>query len=229
MTFEELGNRFRSTLMTIGEAVIVLTPGQNPLARNRCWCCFEWAQFELLNIPFSYCVPKVDVLNLIQEMKARQAGFAYYNNIFASINVMKAKASNKNDEKNILELIQKIGVDKVNNIVLNSIKHWFIEVCKQGLKDSTVTTKEKVAILNSHGAIYQALGQYDNALPFYEDAAKLTKIIPNNEEQVATQLLRDTGKKNEARPLGQEAYRVVLKVLGPNHPDTKNYHYWNTV
>ena len=28
MTFEELGDGFRSTLLTIGEAVIVLTPGQ---------------------------------------------------------------------------------------------------------------------------------------------------------------------------------------------------------
>ena len=85
MTVDELGDRFCSTLRTIGEAVIVLTPGQNPLARNRCWCCFEWAQFELLNITHSYCVPQEDVLNLIRDMKARKIGFAYYNNTFAII------------------------------------------------------------------------------------------------------------------------------------------------
>ena len=74
----------------------------------------------------------------------------------------------------------------MNNIVLNSIKHWFIEVCKQALQDSTITATEQVAILNSHGSIYEALGQYDNALPFFEDAVKLAKTIPNNEKKVAT-------------------------------------------
>ena len=130
MTIEELGDQFRSTLRAIGKTVSVLTPGQNPLAVNRCRCCFKWAQFELLNIAHSYCVPQVDVLNLIRDMKAGKIGFAFSNNIFALINVMKAKASNEKDEKNILELIQKIGVVKVNNIVLNSIKDWFIKVCE---------------------------------------------------------------------------------------------------
>ena len=56
LTCKELEDRLRSLLKTIGKAGIVFTPGQNPLAVNR---CFEWAQFELLNIAYSYCVPRV--------------------------------------------------------------------------------------------------------------------------------------------------------------------------
>ena len=223
--FEDIVAEFQLTLRTIGEAVIVLTPGQNPLAKNRSWCCFEWAQFELLNIRHSYCVPQQDVRSLILKMKSGNiVSFDYYNNVFASVNVMKANASNLMDQKNILELIRKIGVVKVNDIVLNSIKDWFIKVCEQGLQDSTLKPEEKVNILSSYGSIYYALGQYNNSLPFLQSAVELAKILPNNMEQIATQLnnlanlLTDKGDHPGAEPLHREALALRRIVFGDEHP-----------
>ena len=225
MTFDCLEAQFRLTLSRIGKAVIVLTPGQNPLARSRCWCCFEWAQLKLLSIEHWYCVPQEDVLTLIQEMKVGKITFDYYNNIFASIDVMKAIASNETDQKNILKLIQNLGVVQVNDIVLNSIKDWFIKVCKQALQDPTITATENVTILNSYGAIHEALGQFNDALPYYENAVKLAKKIPENEKQIAAQinnlalLLSKKGEDNRAIELHLEALAIDRKIYGDEHPE----------
>ena len=225
MTFEELEAEFSLTLNKIGKAVIVLTPGQNPLARNRCWCCFEWAQLKLLGIEHWYCVPQEDALTLIQEMKVGRITYDYYNNIFASIDVMKATAWNETDQKNILKLIQNLGETKVNDIVLNSIKDWFIKVCKQALQDPGITATENVMILNSYGSIHEALGQFNDALPYYENAVELAKKTPENDKQIATQinnlalLLSKKGEDGLAFELHLEALAVDRKLYGDEHPD----------
>jgi len=42
--FDQWATTFRENLKKIGRAVLVLTPGEKPIAISRSWCCFEWAQ-----------------------------------------------------------------------------------------------------------------------------------------------------------------------------------------
>ena len=78
--------------------------------------------------------------------------------------------------------------------------------------------------MNGHGSIYKAIGQYDNALPFFEDAANLAKTIPNNETQVAVQLnnlallLSDKVDYDGAITPQQQALEIWKKSLGNHHP-----------
>ena len=61
------------------------------------------------------------------------------------------------------------------------------------------------------------------------------KVYGNEHPDVAIDLnnlaalLRDTGRRAEAKKSGVQAYNIALKALGANHPDMKTYNYWLTL
>ena len=109
LDFEDWSKTFKESLQQIGKALLVLTPGENPIAITRSWCCFEWVCIKQTQIPFEYCVNPQDVKGLLEFMESGM-GFADFNNLVADINVEKATAWKRNDQDAILELMRKIGV-----------------------------------------------------------------------------------------------------------------------
>ena len=156
LDFEDWSKTFKDSLQQIGKALLVLTPGQKPIAITRSWCCFEWVCIKQTQIPFEYCVNPKDVELLLNKMEFGM-GFAGFNNLFAGINVEKATAWKQNDQDAILELMRKIGVKEVNDVIMFSLKDWLISVASEGEKHAKKGTKEGTHLLNAKAALHQAL------------------------------------------------------------------------
>ena len=79
--------------------------------------------------------------------------------------------------------------------------------------------------LNNLAALYDALGQYDQARPLYERALAIREKVWGPEDQRTASvlnnlaaLLETTGDYEAARPLYERALAVREKTLGPDHP-----------
>jgi len=154
--FHMWAKTFRSSLKEIGKALLVLTPGEKPIAIQRSWCCFEWVCIKQTGIPFEYCVNPEDVENLITRMESG-IGIASFNNLFAGINVEKAKAFKPTDQASILNLMVKIGVKEVNDVIMFSLKHWLLQVAGEGEERAKHGTVEGTYLLHAKAALHQAL------------------------------------------------------------------------
>lgn len=154
--FQEWATTFRESLVRIGQAVLVLTPGEEPIAISRSWCCFEWVTIVQANIPFSYCVPSNDEKELIKDMQD-DIDFEDYNDIFAEINVEKAEAFKESDQNAILELMRQAGIVAVNDIVMKSLKNWLKNVAMKAVQLASDKTKKMTSALNAVASLHEAL------------------------------------------------------------------------
>jgi hypothetical protein len=165
---------FKDSLKQIGKALLVLTPGEKPIAISRSWCCFEWACIKQAGIPFEYCVNPTDVERLITRMEAGM-GFAAFNTLFAGINVEKASAFKPSDQAAILKLMLEIGLKEVNDIVMFSLKDWLLQVTRDGETRVKQGTKEGVHLLNAKASLHYALVRVECMKPHC--AGQLTILI----------------------------------------------------
>ena len=157
INFEQWTKTFRESLVKIGQAVLVLTPGEKPIAIGRSWCCFEWSCITELGISFEYCVDPQDANELISRMN-NGMGVADFNNLFAGIDVEKAQAFKPFDQESILLLMKQIGIVRVNDIVMKSLKEWLLKVNAEGVRRlGEEQTEAAASMLSSRGALHQAL------------------------------------------------------------------------
>jgi hypothetical protein len=176
--FHQWAKTFRESLIQIGKAVLVLAPAEKPIATTRSWCCFEWTIIQQMGIPYAYCVDPQDEENLINRME-HGMGFAAFNDLFAGINIEKAEAFKDTDQASILALMKEIGLLKVNDMIMKSLKEWLVNVNKTGVKrigDSI--TKEGCNLLNAAGALHHALVRSTVA----EDNESVLTFKANNRE-----------------------------------------------
>jgi hypothetical protein len=162
--FSMWSHTFKESLKRIGHALLVLSPGEKPIAISRSWCCFEWVCIKQAGIPFEYCVNPDDVEKLIEFMESGM-GYTDFNNIFADINVEKARAFKSSDQEAILQLMREIGVKEVNDVVMLSVKHWLLSAASQSEKRVKQGTKEGVFLLNAKACLHQALVSFPTAPP----------------------------------------------------------------
>jgi hypothetical protein len=157
LEFHQWAETFRKSLTQIGKAVLVLAPGEKPIATTRSWCCFEWTVIQQVGISYEYCVDPQDEENLIKRME-NGMGFSGFNDLFAGINVEKAEAFKASDKASILVLMKEIGILKVNDMIMKALKEWLVNVNEKGLKRMGETkTKEGSYLFNARGALHMAL------------------------------------------------------------------------
>ena len=109
LAFKDWSQVFQSSLERIGNATLVLSPGHEPIATKRAWCCFEWTVIRKSNISFTCLVPESDEQHIIDLMK-RGMGFDDFYNLFSKINVENAEAYKQEDKDQILAFLRQVGV-----------------------------------------------------------------------------------------------------------------------
>jgi len=88
--------------------------------------------------------------------------------------------------------------------------------------------------LNSLAGLYWAQLKYDEALPLFNEVLQIRRRAAKGADhpEVATALnnlaivYQAQGKMDQAKRAGAEALQIAERVLGPDHPDTKNYLEW---
>jgi tetratricopeptide (TPR) repeat protein len=239
--FHQWAKTFRESLTQIGKAVLVLAPGEKPIATTRSWCCFEWTVIQQVGIPYEYCVDPQDEENLIKKME-NGMGFADFNNLFSGINVEKAEAFKDSDQASILVLMKEIGILKVNDMIMNALKEWLLSVNQKGINQlGEKQTIEGAYLMNARGALHDRLvrlnsafhlkkltarilqGELDAAQPFFEQAVAIAKVVDDTTlvakflNNLAL-LLNVKGDFDAAEPLFREAIDMSKEVHGNQSP-----------
>jgi len=96
------------------------------------------------------------VNRLIEEMKSGM-GSASFLNLFAGVNVEKATAFKESDQVAIKELLVAVGVKRVNDMIMNSLKEWLLSVANQGLEQAHIGTSAGTNLLNAKASLHRAL------------------------------------------------------------------------
>jgi len=226
--FRVLASTFGDSLRKIGAALLVLTPGEKPIAIERSWCCFEWVSIKQSKIPFQFCVKPKDVEKLINRME-QGMGSANFNDLFAGINVEKAEAKSPSDKAAILALMKELGIKEVNDVIMFSLKNWLLDVAMEAEKRATFGTHLGTNVLNAKASLHDALGEFDQAMPLAKRALESARLVlPEDPGLVATMLnnlaslLSDKGDYDGAEPLYREAIGIWKKALGNDHPNVSS-------
>jgi hypothetical protein len=154
--FKQWTKTFRGNLVKIGKAILVLTPMEKPIAIGRSWCCFEWVTIVDSKIPFEYCVNPGDEEAMIIKMKKGMSQ-SDFSDIFAAINVEKAAAFKPSDQDSILALMREIGIVKVNEVVMKSLKGWLLGVVSKAKEQTVDGTQERCEVLSVGGGLNSIL------------------------------------------------------------------------
>ncbi len=209
---------FEGNLQVIGKALVVMIPAEKPIATSRSWCTFEWAVIKQVGIPFDYCVDPADKERLITKMQKGMAGFE---KIFSGIDVENAKAFKPSDQHAILDVLKEIGIVKVNDVVMHSLKNFLLDICIEA--ERRATPAQLFFVWNTRGNLHGVLGEYDEAASVLRKA--LTQARKDNNHSLIggsagnlAMVLRKQCNYEEAESLFREALLISELKHGTSSP-----------
>jgi len=222
ITPDVLQGVFGDALEAIGKVFIVASPWRKPVVVERIWCVYEqYTAFEK-KAAVTLVLPTEEDKDLKRALESGM-GHANFLEMFAGINVTRAQARELADRDAILALMRGKETE-VNNVTMLGIKEWLVKTA--GGLGFDEGSKEQVWAMNAIGAMLNAMGSLDEALPYYEKAVKLAgPAFGAESSEFATflnnlaELYRAQGKYNEAAPLHDEALAIRKRALGNDHPD----------
>jgi small GTP-binding protein len=185
MSFKEWARIFENNLKRIGRALIVMLPVLSPISATRSWCCFEWYVITAAKIRFRYCVNPTDERTFCEQVLQRWVDENQFRCIFAGINVASATACSLADQSAIYDLLVEVGLVKVNNILMLSLKKHLSAMLDMADKRAKTPT-EKLRVLITRAEPYSALNlvdfwdsSYQKAIQFMEkhDLSGPEKVI----------------------------------------------------
>ena len=206
----------------IGQTVLVFNQYRDPLPLQRSWC--------LLEICFTIQVGKLDIV-MVQKERDKLSTFAYNNgdiSAFFNIDLSKAEATKKCDEKRILRHVQtELGnVERVNTQVKNAIREW---LRREGIATwylKTAPNSDVVRLADSLTARFtpcippfvatqarQELFQKWSSGENYEDEAKQVEL--------RGQLTATVDDLNKKLPELSPTIETLSNGYGPLHPYTE--------
>jgi hypothetical protein len=157
-----LQKTFGNAVEAIGLMGIICSPWRQPENVGRAWCVFELLTASKRGVKTKVLMAAEEKEDLIRAMTSGELGLAGYTTLFGGVNVSNCKAKVKEDRRVILQLLKRAGATKVNNLVLEELKTWLVEVGK-GAKVKE-RSAEACQLFASMQALHQA--QVRNIYPF---------------------------------------------------------------
>jgi hypothetical protein len=154
ITTEVLQKTFGDAIEAIGSMGIICSPWKQPENVGRAWCVFELLTASVRGVQTKVLMAAEEKEDLIRAMTSNELGFATYTTLFGGVNVSNCKAKMEGDQNVIVQLLEQAGATKVNNLVLEELKTWLVEVGK-GAKMEEGTRAEE-AIFASMQSLHDA-------------------------------------------------------------------------
>ena len=130
---------FETGIGRIGRTVMMLSPWDNPITLTRSWCLFELLCTHRERARFDICMGRDERLRF-------RAGLMDHPEtvleVFARIDVEKARAGEKKDQEMILAEARRYGIDKLNCEVVRELRGLIIEEAKAMAREENLTNWE---------------------------------------------------------------------------------------
>lgn len=219
---------FCTAIGEMGKMVMVMTPWDNPIALTRAWCLVEIFACQTSGSRFEVALPPSERERFLEEITTRSDAFY---SMLSNVNTEKSECSQESDRERIFAAVR--GLDQgfigLDRCVLESITNWLVQQLEMQLQKarSDGPLDQEVELNTALADTLVRIGEYDRALPLYEESLILQSNVLGDDHPktlsslggLASLLLRK-GDHHRAHSLYDECFSKTIRILGYDHPNT---------
>ncbi|KAG9408758.1 Kinesin light chain 3 [Aphanomyces cochlioides] len=157
---------FRSSLRSVGNVVMVMSPWNNPTTLRRTWCVFEVYASVVENARFEIAMGRSQKASFLQDIQDDGAFFK----MLSTIQSEKSETTIPSDRDNIFQLIRdEVGFVKLDRMVFEVLEKWMLRTVDQQIKQAA-DVLSRAGWLMVKGSLLRKKGQYVEAVDIYQTA-----------------------------------------------------------
>jgi tetratricopeptide (TPR) repeat protein len=219
---------FVTAIGQMGQMVMVMTPWDNPISLTRAWCLIELYACRSSGSRFGVAFPPAERARFLQQITERPAAF---HDMLGKVNTANSECSRDSDRERIFAAVRGLdgGFSGLDRSVLNTMTEWLERQLEEEIAGAVASgqTDVECRMLNALAELFRNKGEYDRALPLYEDClVKRKRVLGEYHPDTLASLsnlailFRSKGEYDRALPLYEECLAQKKRVLGDDHPDT---------
>jgi tetratricopeptide (TPR) repeat protein len=231
-TFSKPPEWWQQTFITaigqMGQMVMVMTPWDNPICLTRAWCLIELYACRSSGSRFGIAFPPAERARFLQQITERPGVFY---DMLGKVNTANSECSRDSDRERIFAAVRGLdgGFSALDRGVLNTMTEWLEQQLEEEVAGAVAAGQADVEcrMLNALAELFRNKGEYDRALPLYEEClAKRKRVLGDNHPDTLISLgnlaflFKTKGEYDRALPLYEECLAKRKRVLGKDHPDT---------
>ncbi|CAK4088742.1 unnamed protein product [Aphanomyces euteiches] len=157
---------FRSSLRSVGNVVMVMSPWNDPTTLRRTWCVFEVYASVVENARFEIAMGRSQKASFLQDI---QDDGAFYK-MLSTIQSEKSETTIPSDRDNIFQLIRdEVGFVKLDRMVFEVLEKWMLRTVDQQIEQAA-DVLSRAGWLMVKGSLLRKKGQYVEAVDVYQTA-----------------------------------------------------------
>ena len=231
-TFSKPPEWWQQTFVTaigrMGQMVMVMTPWDNPICLTRAWCLIELFACRSSGSRFGVAFPPAERARFLETITERSEAFY---DMLGKVNTEKSECSRDEDRQRIFTAVRGLdgGFSVLDRSVMSTMTEWLEQQLEEERAGAVARGQEDVEcrMTNALADMFKSKGEYDRALPLYEEClAKRKRVLGDDHPDTLASLnnlaglFESKGEYDRALPLYEECLAKKKRVLGDDHPDT---------
>jgi tetratricopeptide (TPR) repeat protein len=231
-TFSKPPEWWQQTFVTaigqMGQMVMVMTPWDNPICLTRAWCLIELYACRSSGSRFGVAFPPAERVQFLEQITQRPAAFY---DMLGKVNTAKSECSRDSDRERIFAAVRGLdgGFSALDRGVLSTMTEWLERQLEEEVAGAVAAGQQDVEcrMLNALASVFLAKGEYDRALPLFEEClAKRKRVLGEDHYHTVgslnnlASLFKRKGEYDRALPLYEECLAKMKRVQGEDHPHT---------
>mmetsp|Transcript_16827 Transcript_16827/g.23154 ORF Transcript_16827/g.23154 Transcript_16827/m.23154 type:complete len:824 (-) Transcript_16827:227-2698(-) len=216
----------RSTIASCMKTIVVLSPFEDPIPLQRCWCIFELHTTRQLQASLHVHMPLIE-LERFHDILIR--GTFDFNDWISRINIADADAVSTADKDMIMQLVAASpgGAAALNRSVVILLSDWLISQGNAAMKQLTPNERIETNLVENLAGILWRQHKVAEAGALFSEMVedRIRHFGKGHERTLAGQhlyawFLRTRSELTRADEIFMEVVQGRQSVLGEKHPDT---------
>ena len=169
---------FVTAIGRMGQMVMVMTPWDNPVCLTRAWCLIELYACRSSGSRFGVAFPPAERARFLQDITTRPAAFY---DMLGTVNTERSECSREEDRRRIFAAVRGLdgGFSGLDRSVLSTMTEWLQRQLEEEAEGAIARGQEDVecSMKEALADILCQKGEYDRALPLYEECLAKSKRV----------------------------------------------------
>jgi tetratricopeptide (TPR) repeat protein len=219
---------FCNAIGRMGQMVMVMTPWDNPISLTRAWCLVEIFACQSSGSHFDVAFPPSERERFLDEITAKSDVFY---SMLSNVNTARSECSRDSDKERIFAAVRGLngGFIGLDRCVLKSLTKWLVQQLEHQMQIEAAGgfVDQELRLQNALAGMLVRMGEYDRALPIYEESLARRKILLGNDDPSTLESLGGLASLHLRKSDFQQALLLYgdclsksRRVLGDHHPKT---------